>query len=83
MGRSRRISRSVTSVGAVFPPHSLHRSWWSAIRRRTFDPDSRISTVLTGGQRLSMAMPTGRLHNRHVISATKTVVAAEGNSAEQ
>jgi len=72
----------VTSVGVVFPPQSGQRSWWSGTRLNTFDPSNLHSTSLRGGQWVSTAVPSVRLHIRHVSSAAKTVVTAEENSAD-
>jgi hypothetical protein len=41
-----------------------------------------ISIVSTGGQRVSIAVPTTALHMMQAISATKTGVAGAGNTSE-
>jgi hypothetical protein len=72
----------LTSAGAVFPPHSQQRSWWSGIRLKSVDPSTLNNTALTGGQRVSTAIPTVRLHMRHAISAANTGVLVAGSSTD-
>src|SRR5438128_1361790 len=42
-----------------------------------------MRTVVSGGHRRSIAVPTARVHMMQAISATKTVVAGAGNSSER
>ena len=46
------------------------------------EPSNLISTAWFGGQWVSMAVPSVRLHIRHASSAANTVAAADGVRAE-
>src|SRR5262249_35561256 len=83
LGRSRRRSLVVTSVGSVFPPHDGQRNWFSTTRQRTVDSCAWKSTVLTGGHRPSTAIPTTCVHMMQTISARKTVLREEEKSSDR